>query len=111
MAASEPDGELGQLGPVARMMIAVAGHAITSHIQVRALIELLISQGVVDREALEAQYSLMRVHELEATIEEWFPPDIAAHLKVAMQGEDPEGPSAGDQAPSIHDEGDEAADS
>ena len=97
MAASEPDSELAYLGPIARMMIAVAGHAITSHIQVRALVELLISQGVVDREVLEAQYNLMRVHELEATIEEWFPPDIAAHLKEAIQEGGPDSAAAGEQ--------------
>ena len=55
---------------------------------------LLISQGVVDREALEAQYNLMRVHELEATIEEWFPPDIAAHLKEAIQEGGPDSAAA-----------------
>ncbi len=110
MAASEPDSELAHLGPIARMMIAVAGHAITSHIQVRALVELLISQGIVDREALEAQYSLMRIHELEATIDEWFPPDIAAHLKEAIQEGEPDGTAAGEQ-PAGNNGSDIAADS
>jgi hypothetical protein len=91
------------------MMIAVAGHAITSHIQVRALVELLISQGVVDREALEAQYNLMRVHELEATIEEWFPPDIAAHLKEAIQEGGPDSAATGEQ-PVGNNDSDTAAD-
>ncbi len=91
------------------MMIAVAGHAITSHIQVRALVELLISQGIVDREALEAQYNLMRIHELEATIDEWFPPDIAAHLKVAIQEGGPDSAAAGEQ-PSGNNDSNAAAD-
>jgi len=85
LAEPGSDTDLEPLGPVARMMIAVAGHAITSHIQMRALLELLIGQGVVDRDTIEAQYNIMRDHELDVTVDEWFPPDIAAHLKVAFQ--------------------------
>jgi hypothetical protein len=81
MSQSEPE----QLGPVARMMIEVAGHAITSYVQFRALCEVLIARGVITREELERQYSLSREGELERTVDEWFTPDIAYHLKMAVQ--------------------------
>jgi hypothetical protein len=78
-------GELAQMGPVARMMISVAGHAITSYVQFRALCEVLIARGVVTREELEHQFSLSREGQLEDTIDEWFTPDIAYHLKMAVE--------------------------
>ena len=78
-------GELAQMGPVARMMISVAGHAITSYVQFRALCEVLIARGVVSREELERQFSLSREGQLEDTIDEWFTPDIAYHLKMAVE--------------------------
>lgn len=82
---ASPEGELARLGPVARMMMSVASHAITSYVQFRALAEVLIARGAITREELEAQFSLMRDHELDRTIDEWFPADIAVHLKVAVQ--------------------------
>jgi hypothetical protein len=78
---SEPE----DLGPVARMMISVAGHAITSYVQFRALAELLIARGLITREELERQFSLSREGELERTIDEWFAPDVAYHLKMAVR--------------------------
>ncbi len=78
---SEPEA----LGPVARMMMSVAAHAITSYVQFRALAELLIERGVISREELEARFALSRERELERTIDEWFTPDIAYHLKMAVQ--------------------------
>ena len=80
-----PQGELAALGPVARMMMSVAGHAITSYVQFRALAELLIAKGVVDRQELENRFVLMREDALEQTIDEWFEPDVAYHLKMAIQ--------------------------
>src|SRR5919198_3567746 len=78
-------GELAQMGPVARMMMSVAGHAITSYVQFRALAEVLIARGLITREELEAQFAGMRERDLERTIDEWFTPDIAYHLKMAVQ--------------------------
>ena len=78
-------GELAQMGPVARMMMSVAGHAITSYVQFRALAELLIARGLITREELEQQFSVMREQSLERTIDEWFTPDIAYHLKLAVR--------------------------
>jgi hypothetical protein len=85
--SSGPPGEseLEQMGPVARMMIAVAGHAITSYVQFRALCEVLIAKGVIGREELESRFSLSQEDELERTVDEWFTPDIAYHLKMAIQ--------------------------
>ncbi|MGH2353074.1 MAG: hypothetical protein ACRDJN_15825, partial [Chloroflexota bacterium] len=77
--------ELAQMGPVARMMMSVAGQAITSYVQFRALAEVLIARGVITREELESQFALMREQQLEQTIDEWFTPDIAYHLKMAIQ--------------------------
>jgi hypothetical protein len=73
------------MGPVARMMMSVAGHAITSYVQFRALAEVLIARGLITREELEAQFAGMRERDLERTIDEWFTPDIAYHLKMAVQ--------------------------
>ena len=84
MSQSE-QSELEQLGPVARMMIEVAGHAITSYIQFRALCEVLIARGVITREELEGQFRLSQEGELERTVDEWFTPDIAYHLKMAVR--------------------------
>ncbi|MBI3971363.1 MAG: hypothetical protein HY332_08735, partial [Chloroflexi bacterium] len=85
MTSSQAEGELAPMGPVARMMMSVAGHAITSYVQFRALAELLIAKGVITREELENRFVLMRERELERTIDEWFTPDIAYHLKMAVQ--------------------------
>ncbi len=85
MNGSPGGAELEQMGPVARMMISVAGHAITSYVQFRALAELLIARGLISREELESQFSLMREQQLDQTIDEWFTPDIAYHLKMAIQ--------------------------
>ena len=71
--------------PVARMMMSVAGHAITSYVQFRALAELLIQKGVLTREELEQQFTLMRDDGLDRTVDEWFEPDIAYHLKMAIK--------------------------
>jgi hypothetical protein len=79
-----PAGELEQLGPVARMMIAVAGHAITTQVQLRALAELLIERGVITREELEQRYAQLQGQQLDQTIDEWFTADIAYHLKMAI---------------------------
>lgn len=89
-------GELAQMGPVARMMISVAGHAITSYVQFRALAELLIARGLISREELESQFSLMREQQLDVTIDEWFTPDIAYHLKMAIHSAMAEDEAAGD---------------
>lgn len=67
------------------MMMGVAGHSITSYVQFRALAELLIQKGILTREELEQQFSLMRDDGLERTIDEWFEPDIAYHIKMAMR--------------------------
>lgn len=98
--ASDPSGrsELESMGPVARMMIAVAGHAMTSYVQFRALCEVLIAKGVITREELEQQFSLSREGELERTLDEWFTPDIAYHLKMAIQSAMAQD-AAGDEQP------------
>ena len=95
-------GELSQPGPVARMMMSVAAHAITSYVQFRALAEVLIQRGLITREELESQFAAMRDRQLDATVEEWFPPDIAYHLKMAIraaQAEDEQSATAGDESP------------
>jgi hypothetical protein len=74
-----------ELSPVARMMMGVAGHAITSYVQFRALAELLIEKGVLTRDELEQKFSLMREDGLERTVDEWFEPDIAYHIKMAIR--------------------------
>ena len=95
MEGTPAGGELGQMGPVARMMISVAGHAITSYVQFRALAELLIARGLISREELESQFSLMRERQLDVTIDEWFTPDIAYHLKMAIHSAMAEDAAAG----------------
>lgn len=75
------------------MMMGVAGHAITSYVQFRALAELLIEKGVLTREELEQKFTLMRDDGLERTVDEWFEPDIAYHIKMAIRTTD-----AGEQA-------------
>jgi hypothetical protein len=67
------------------MMMSVAGHAITGYVQFRALAELLIQKGVLTREELEQQFALMREDGLDRTVDEWFEPDIAYHLKMAIK--------------------------
>ena len=98
--ANGPAGqsELDQMGPVARMMIAVAGHAITSYVQFRALCEVLIEKGVISRQELEGRFSLSQEGELERTVDEWFTPDVAYHLKMAIQSAMAQD-AAGGQAP------------
>jgi hypothetical protein len=78
-------GDPEQANPVARMMMSVAGQAITAYVQFQALAELLIAKGVISREELEHLYAQMRDQQLERTIDEWFPADIAYHIKLAMQ--------------------------
>jgi hypothetical protein len=72
------------MGPVARMMMSVAGQSITGYVQFRALIELLIAKGVIGRDEVEAYFARMRTQALDETIDEWFAPDIAYHLKMAV---------------------------
>ena len=67
------------------MMMGVAGHAMTSYVQFRALAELLIEKGVLTREELEQRFALMREDGLERTVDEWFEPDIAYHIKMAIR--------------------------
>ena len=43
----EGGGDPAQAGPVARMMMSVAGQAITAYVQFRALAELLIAKGLI----------------------------------------------------------------
>jgi hypothetical protein len=74
-----------QLGPVARMMMSVAAQAITSYIHFRALAEVLIGRGLISREELETRFATMRDQQLELTVDEWFPADIAYHLKMAIK--------------------------
>ena len=69
------------------MMMGVAGHALTSYVQFRALAELLIEKGVLTREELEQKFTLMRDDGLERTVDEWFEPDIAYHIKMAIRTE------------------------
>lgn len=88
-------GELTQYGPVARMMMSVAAHAITSYVQFRALAELLIEKGIFTRDELEGRFSTMREGALERTIDEWFTPDIAYHLKMAVQAASAQDDAAG----------------
>ncbi|CAA9276352.1 MAG: hypothetical protein AVDCRST_MAG77-3536 [uncultured Chloroflexi bacterium] len=73
------------MGPIARMMMSVAAHAITGYVQFRTLSELLIEKGVITREELEGRFEATREKMVPATIEEWFEPDIAYHLKMAVQ--------------------------
>jgi hypothetical protein len=96
-SASEADS----FGPIARMMMSVAAHAITSHVQFRTLAELLIERGILTREELEARFEATREKLIPATIEEWFEPDIAYHLKMAVQASqaDPGGASGGPGSP------------
>jgi len=87
------------------MMMSVAGHAITSYVQFRALTELLISKGLITRDELEALFTESRETQLQSTIDEWFPADIAYHIKMAMQSEETSGASfQGTAVPSDADE-------
>ena len=65
--------------------MSVAGHAMTGYVQFRALAELLIRKGVLTREELEQEFSLMREDGLDRTVDEWFEPDIAYHIKMAIK--------------------------
>ena len=73
--------------PIARMMMSSAGHSIVAYVQMRAMAEVLIGKGVFTREELEIQFEMMRVRELARTIDEWFTPDIAYHVKLAFESE------------------------
>ncbi len=73
--------------PIARMMMGVAGHALLAYVQLRALAEVLIETGVVTREQLEERFRVMRARELDRTIDEWFEPEIAKHIKMAFEAE------------------------
>lgn len=73
--------------PIARMMMSVAGQALVAYVQLRAIAEVLIEKGVFTREELEDRFREMRVQELSRTIDEWFPPDVAHHVKLAFETE------------------------
>ena len=73
------------MGPVARMMMNVAAQAITSYVQFQSLVDLLVERGIISGDALEQHFAARRERDLDRTIDEWFPPDIAYHLKVAIQ--------------------------
>src|SRR6058998_583550 len=88
MQSGSGGGDPAQASPVARMMMSVAGQAITAYVQFQALAELLISKGLISREELEQLFAQMRDQQLERTIDEWFPPDIAYHIKMAVQSAD-----------------------
>lgn len=75
----------GDANPVAQMMMSVASHAIVGYVQFRALAELLIARGAITREELEAQFAAIRGDAIERTIDEWFTPQVAYHLKMAMR--------------------------
>ena len=72
------------MGPVARMMMSVAAQAITGYVQFRALVDLLVDRGVFTREELEEHFVATRRRDLERTVDEWFPADIAYHVKMAI---------------------------
>jgi hypothetical protein len=80
---------LQELGPLGRLAVAVAGQALTGYLQMQALAELLISRGIITREEWQAHYHLLLAHELETTIEAWFPPDIAEQLKQTLREQGP----------------------
>lgn len=105
MQSGSGGADQGEMSPVARMMMNVAGHAITAYVQFRALTELLISRNLISREELEQLYAQTGEAELNRTIDEWFPADIAYHLKMAMQSEAASAASyAGTAVPSDVDE-------
>jgi hypothetical protein len=111
MQSGSGGGDPAQPSPVARMMMSVAGQAITAYVQFRALAELLISKGLISREELEHFFAQTREEQLDRTIDEWFPADIAYHLKMAMQSAESDGsgaagatPGAGTAVPSDVDE-------
>ena len=73
--------------PIARMMMGVAGHSLLAYVQLRALAEVLIETGAITREQLEERFVVMRARELDRTIDEWFEPEIAKHIKMAFEAE------------------------
>jgi hypothetical protein len=73
--------------PIARMMMGVAGHSLLAYVQLRALAEVLIETGAITREQLEDRFAAMRDRELGRTIDEWFEPEIAKHIKMAFEAE------------------------
>ena len=97
-AGPEQPQQPEQLGPVARMMMGVAGHAITSYVHFRALAEVLIEKGVLDRDELESRFTAMRKDVLEQTVDEWFDADIAYHIKMAFRSA-----AADDSVPAAND--------
>jgi hypothetical protein len=75
------------------MMMSVAGHSIASYVQFRALAELLIRKGVVTREELEQEFSLLPLAEAARAA---FPvrdldEDEARRLADELRDEAPEG--------------------
>ena len=106
-SAPEAAGPAGEASPVARMMMAVAGHAITGYVQFRALVELLIAKGVITRQELEQYFSDTREADLHRTIDEWFPEDIAYHIKMAIQSQ--EAAAASYQGTTLASDADEVA--
>jgi hypothetical protein len=85
--------------PIARMMMGVAGHSLLAYVQLRALAEVLIETGAITREQLESRFVAMRARELDRTIDEWFEPDIAKHIKMAFEAARVEAEGAGQVAP------------
>ncbi len=85
--------------PIARMMMGVAGHSLLAYVQLRALAEVLIETGAISREQLEARFVAMRARELNRTIDEWFEPEIAKHIKMAFEAERVAVETEGDVAP------------
>jgi hypothetical protein len=102
---SESAGAQDDLGPIARMMMSVAAQALTGYVQFRALVELLIQRGAISRDELEELFEQTRATQMDRTIDEWFPADIAYHIKMAMQSADADAASyQGTAVPSDVDE-------
>jgi hypothetical protein len=85
--------------PIARMMMGVAGHSLLAYVQLRALAEVLIETGAITREQLEERFVVMRARELDRTIDEWFEPEIAKHIKMAFEAERVAAEAEGNVAP------------
>jgi hypothetical protein len=99
MQAGQADAP--EAGAIGRLAIAVAGQAITGYLQFQALAQVLIARGIITQDDWEASYRLLLAHELDHTIDEWFPADIAAQVKAAVHAQ-PDGetqsPGAGPEA-------------
>jgi hypothetical protein len=85
--------------PIARMMMGVAGHSLLAYVQLRALAEVLIETGAITRQQLEERFAVMRARELDRTIDEWFEPEIAKHIKMAFEAERVAAEAEGNVAP------------